>query len=113
MAGSSLILCCAVHDLNIICVWLIGKSLLEVINQVHLLMNLSEISFTLLYCVLEVYIQLDYHMLPVLYDYAGTKLWSMTFFCNCAIGSYFVQLNIQPSIGDQSHHVLDLLAMKH
>ena len=90
MAGSTPMLFCAVHSLNIIGTWLIGKFLLEAINQVHPLVNLNEISFGLLCCVPEVCSQLDYHMIPVPYDYAGTKLWSMKFFSNCAKGAYFV-----------------------
>ena len=49
MAGSTPMIFCAVHALNIIGIWFIGKSLLEAINQVHLLVNLSGISFGLFY----------------------------------------------------------------
>ena len=108
MTGSTQMICCAVHDMNIICTWLVGKSFLEVINEVHPLVNLIEISFGLLYCAPETYSQLDYHILPVPYDYAGTKFWIMMFFCNYATWAYVVQSNMQPSIGDQAHHVLDV-----
>ena len=51
--GSTPMLCCALHALNIISTWLIGNSLLDAINQVHPLVKLSEISFGLLCCVPE------------------------------------------------------------
>ena len=41
ISGSTLNICYAVHALDIIGTWLIGKSLLEVINKVHPLVNLS------------------------------------------------------------------------
>ncbi len=75
-------------------------------------MKLNEISFGLLYCVPEAYSQLDYHMLHVPYDYAGTKLWSMKLFNNCATGAYFVQLNMQQSIVEHVHHALAVCVMK-
>ena len=76
-------------------------------------MNLSEISFQLLYCVPEAYSKIDYHILSMPYDFSGTKLWSMKIFCNCATGAYFLPLNIQPTIGNQVHHVLAVHTMNH
>ena len=36
----------------------------------------------------------------------------MNFFCNYAPGTYFVQLNVKTSVGDQAHHVLSVYVMK-
>ena len=98
--GTTSMLCCTVCALNIIDTWLIGKLLLEETNRVCSLVNLRKILFGLLCCVLEACSQIDHHMLPVPHVCAGTKLWSMSLFCNCANGSCFVQLNVKPSVGD-------------
>ena len=74
MPESTPTLCCAVNALNIIGTWLIRKSLLEAINQVCPLVNLNAISFRLLYFAPEACSNLDYHMLPVPYNHACTKL---------------------------------------
>ena len=51
-------------------------------------------------------------MLPLPHVHEGTKLWSMNLFCNCATGTCFVQLNMEPSFGDQAHHTLAVHEMK-
>ena len=110
--GTTSILCYPAHAMIIIANWLIGKSLLEDINKVCPLVNLREIYFGLLYSVPEACSQLDCHMIHVSYDYEGTNLWLLNVFYNRETGAYLVQVNVNPSVGDQAHNALAVYAMK-
>ena len=70
-------LCCSVYALSTIASWVIGKSVLDDMNKVHPLVNLSEISFGHFHCVPEACSQLYYHTITASDNFADNNLISL------------------------------------
>ena len=104
-SGTSSNRCCTAHSLNVIYIWELKKDLLHHMNHVHPLINLREIYFNQLCCVPAAHGQLDYCKISTTGTFTSTKFSSLNLFTKYLPGSYFMQLNTDPS-EDLVHHAL-------
>ena len=88
--NSSESLSCAMHAINILMMWITGKSVLEEINQRFPLTNNAGISFGMLCSVQSVYGNIAWSVLPVDSSLQGSSKWKTKLFRDTPLGYYWV-----------------------
>ena len=98
-------LSCAMHAINILMVWITGKSILKETNQRFPLTNNIGISFGMLCSVPSVYNNISWSVLPVDSSLQGSSRWKTKLFRDVPLGHYWVQLDLTGSTLIPAEHV--------
>ena len=104
-ADASDSLSCALHAIDVLMIWITGKSILRDANQQFPLTNNIGISFGMLCSVKSFYQQIAWSALPVDTSLQGSKTWKTKLFRDAPLGYYWVQLDLKRSTLAPAEHV--------
>ena len=103
--GASNSLSFAMHAIEVLMLWITGKSVLRDANQRFPLANNTGVSFGMLCSVKSFYQQIAWSVLPVDTSLRGSKKWKTKLFRDTPLGYYWVQLNLKGSTLMPAEHV--------
>ena len=93
------------HAIEVLMLWITGRSILKDANQRFPLTNNTGISFGMLCTVKAFYEQIAWQVLPVDTSRLGSKKWKTKLFRDTPVGYYWVQLNLKGSTLVPAEHV--------